>query len=80
MIITKAGPAAADVSARRRRDAGAAAARRHGAGAVGGGAARRPTPVRRLGFVYIPMGANIAEWTPKQEGAHHRAVADPAAR
>src|SRR5688572_2217883 len=25
-------------------------------------------PVRRLGFVYIPMGANMAEWTPKGEG------------
>ena len=23
------------------------------------------SPVRRLGFVYIPMGAHIAEWTPK---------------
>ncbi len=27
------------------------------------------SPVRRLGFVYIPMGAHIAEWTPKAEGA-----------
>jgi hypothetical protein len=25
-------------------------------------------PVRRLGFVYIPMGANIAEWTPRTDG------------
>ena len=25
-------------------------------------------PVRRLGFVYIPMGANISQWTPKGEG------------
>jgi hypothetical protein len=25
-------------------------------------------PVRRLGFVYIPMGMNAAEWTPKGEG------------
>jgi hypothetical protein len=25
-------------------------------------------PVRRLGFVYIPMGANISLWTPKGEG------------
>ncbi len=25
-------------------------------------------PVRRLGFVYIPMGANIAAWTPRAEG------------
>jgi hypothetical protein len=26
------------------------------------------SPVRRLGFVYIPMGMNAAEWTPKVEG------------
>jgi hypothetical protein len=26
-------------------------------------------PVRRLGFIYIPMGANMALWTPKGEGA-----------
>ena len=25
-------------------------------------------PVRRLGFVYIPMGMNAAEWTPAAEG------------
>ena len=25
-------------------------------------------PVRRLGFVYMPMGAHIPEWTPKGEG------------
>jgi hypothetical protein len=25
-------------------------------------------PVRRLGFVYIPMGANIASWTPALDG------------
>ncbi len=25
-------------------------------------------PVRRLGFVYIPMGANISQWTPVGEG------------
>ena len=25
-------------------------------------------PVRRLGFVYIPMGMNAAAWTPKGEG------------
>jgi hypothetical protein len=25
-------------------------------------------PVRRLGFVYIPMGAHITEWTPKADG------------
>jgi hypothetical protein len=27
-----------------------------------------PAPVRRLGFVYMPMGAHIAEWTPSSEG------------
>src|SRR4029077_8883304 len=26
------------------------------------------TPVRRLGFVYIPMGSEIAQWMPKTEG------------
>jgi Protein of unknown function (DUF1552) len=26
------------------------------------------TPVKRLGFVYIPMGSNITEWMPKAEG------------
>ena len=26
-------------------------------------------PVRRLGFVYIPMGMNAAEWTPQGRGA-----------
>ena len=31
-------------------------------------AATSASPVRRLGFVYIPMGANIAEWTPKGVG------------
>ena len=25
-------------------------------------------PVRRLGFVYIPMGAHIPEWTPPGSG------------
>jgi hypothetical protein len=25
-------------------------------------------PIQRLGFVYIPMGAQISEWTPKAEG------------
>jgi hypothetical protein len=27
-----------------------------------------PGPVRRLGFVYIPMGAHIPEWTPRSAG------------
>ncbi len=26
-------------------------------------------PVRRLGFIYIPMGANISQWTPPGSGA-----------
>src|SRR5689334_942426 len=26
-------------------------------------------PVRRLGFVYIPMGSTIAQWTPPGSGA-----------
>ncbi len=31
-------------------------------------AATPAAPMRRIGFVYIPMGANITEWTPKGEG------------
>jgi hypothetical protein len=31
-------------------------------------AATPGAPVRRLGFVYIPMGANIAQWTPPSTG------------
>jgi hypothetical protein len=31
-------------------------------------AATPGSPVRRLGFVYIPMGANIKEWTPQGVG------------
>ena len=31
-------------------------------------AATAAAPVRRLGFVYIPMGSNIAQWTPKSVG------------
>src|SRR5689334_1998020 len=26
------------------------------------------SPVRRLGFVYIPMGMNATAWTPRAEG------------
>lgn len=33
-----------------------------------GGLSAAAQPVRRLGFVYIPMGSNIAEWMPKGEG------------
>lgn len=32
-------------------------------------AATPANPVRRLGFVYVPMGAHIADWTPAGEGA-----------
>ena len=31
-------------------------------------AATAGNPTRRLGFVYIPMGANMSQWTPKQVG------------
>lgn len=30
--------------------------------------AATPSPVRRLGFVYMPMGAHIPDWTPSGEG------------
>jgi len=30
--------------------------------------AATPSPVRRLGFVYVPMGSNIAQWTPQDVG------------
>ena len=32
-------------------------------------AATPANPVKRLGFVYIPMGSNISEWTPPGSGA-----------
>ena len=31
-------------------------------------AATAANPVRRLGFVYVPMGSNIAQWTPQGVG------------
>jgi hypothetical protein len=31
-------------------------------------AATPAAPVRRLGFVYVPMGSNLARWTPSQVG------------
>ena len=31
-------------------------------------AATPANPVRRLGFVYIPMGAHIPQWTPPGSG------------
>src|SRR5262249_14371196 len=36
--------------------------------AVTAQAATPATPVRRLGFVYIPMGSTIGQWTPPGEG------------
>ena len=33
-----------------------------------GGLSAAAKPIKRLGVVYIPMGSNIAEWMPKQEG------------
>ena len=33
-----------------------------------GGLSAATKPIARLGVVYIPMGSNIAEWMPKQEG------------
>ena len=67
MIHHQDGTATPHVSARDGRGAGAAAARRDGSGAdrVAQTAAN---PVRRLGFVYIPMGMNAAAWTPGDEG------------
>ena len=32
-------------------------------------AATPANPVRRLGYVYMPMGAHIPDWTPAGEGA-----------
>ncbi|MEO7651127.1 MAG: DUF1552 domain-containing protein, partial [Bryobacteraceae bacterium] len=32
-------------------------------------AATPANPVRRLGFVYMPMGANISQWTPPGAGS-----------
>jgi hypothetical protein len=36
--------------------------------ALSGMAATAAEPARRLGFVYIPMGMNPVEWTPRSEG------------
>ena len=63
------GPAAADVSARRGGDARAAAARRDDPVADRRWPTRRPIParLRRLGFVYMPMGCDVTRWTPPGE-------------
>ena len=72
------GPAAPDVPARPGGDAGAAAARRDGPVDDRRWPRRRPPrPVRRLGFVYMPMGCDITRWTPPGDGHARRAVADP---
>ena len=39
--------------------------------------AGRPGRLRRLGFVYMPMGCDITRWTPPGRGHARRAVADP---
>ena len=36
--------------------------------AMSAAAATAVNPVRRLGYVYIPMGAHLAKWTPSVEG------------
>ena len=69
MIVTQDGASAPHVPARHGRHAGAAAARRDGAGAVARGPQTVASSVRRLGFVYIPMGMNAAAWTPAARDA-----------
>ena len=36
-------------------------------------------PTQRFGFVYVPHGSIMREWTPAQEGAELRVLADPQA-
>ena len=36
-------------------------------------------PTSRFGFVYVPHGSIMREWTPAQEGAELRVLADPQA-
>ena len=52
-------------------DAGAAAARRDDSRGDRAGRRRRPSRCRRLGFVYMPMGCDIARWTPPGAGDAH---------
>ena len=47
---------------------GAAVPGRDGSGALRRGGQKRPRPVSRLGFVYVPMGSAEAYWTPKSVG------------
>ena len=52
-----------------RRHARAAAARRDGAGADAARADRRARRSQRFGFVYVPHGSIMKDWTPAQAGA-----------
>ena len=68
MIITKKALPRRTFLARRRSGAGAAAAGRHGSRADRAGRnAGQPGQLRRLGFVFMPMGCDITRWTPPGE-------------
>ena len=41
-------------------------------------AATPANPVRRLGFVYMPMGAHMPQWTPPGDGQTQRAFSHAA--
>ena len=68
MIITQEGAASADVSCGAWARRCAAAARCDGAGVVRAGADGRRAGRGGSGFVYIPMGVNMAQWTPPGRG------------
>ena len=80
MIVTKKGPVAADVPP------GVLANDPGAAGSAGRDDSRDDRPgrdpgpdaarLRRLGFVYMPMGCDITRWTPPGAGRPRRAVAD----
>ena len=74
MFISKNVLAATDVSARRGRGPGAADARRDGPALAtvsdGGGAGAR------VGFIYVPHGVILDQFTPKTEGRRLRLPAD----
>ena len=36
-------------------------------------------PVRRLGYIYVPMGSNQAQWTPTETGKMTKLSAQPRA-
>ena len=70
MFITQEAHLAPDIPSRQcRRDARAAVSRRDGAGADAARAGRRRAPLQRFGFVYVPHGSIMKDWTPAQEGA-----------